>query len=238
MTMRKQMNINFVRHSWFTRWSVTSTQNWGSYKKEQKKKKDGIVFEDRHQTNCWSWGGEWNKSSAELIRSSSPGKIGLTRDTIGKSFMKFGYIDVIQTFHFPLNSPHINYFACCRLVINVRYWNWFSINHDEPFWRGSHDHLICIPTVVYAQEMANSRQRAAQILAVYNLHKAENTFHKEDSSDEFHIFTHTPKYEYCYALFREKRKSDAIRILEMRQFQSVSFWLCYWMRMERISETH
>ena len=137
VTVRKDMNINFVRHSWFTRWSVTSTQNWGSYKKEQKKKKDGIVFEDRHQTNCWSWGGEWNKSSAKLIRSSSPGKIGLTRDTIAKSFMRLGYIDVIQTVHFPLNSPHINCFACCTLAINVRYRNWFSINHDEPFWRGS-----------------------------------------------------------------------------------------------------
>ena len=98
MTMRKDMNINFVRHSWFTWWSVTCTQNWGSHKKEQKK--DGITFEDRHQSNCWSWGG-WNKSSAQLIRSLSPGKI-------DKIYTRFGYMlgcNTNRSFSFEL-PPH------------------------------------------------------------------------------------------------------------------------------------
>ena len=147
--MRKHMNIDFVRHSWFTWWSVTGPKNWGSHKKEQKKKKkDGTVLEEHHQSNCWSWG-ERNKSSVKLIRSVSPGKIGRTRDTIAKSNTRFGNMDVLNTNRsFSFELPHMNYFACCTLAVKERYWNWFSINHDEPFRRG---HLICIPTVGYCK---------------------------------------------------------------------------------------
>ena len=235
MTVRKNMNINFVRHSWFTWWSLTSTQNWGSHKKEQKKKKDGIVFEDRHQPYCWSWGGEWNKSSAKLIRSLSPGKIGMTRDTIAKSFSRFGHIDVIQTVHFPLNSPP-HQLVCMLYVGDKR--KILKLIFNKPWWavlKREPGHLICVPTVVYCKRWQTLDNVQRKFLQFITFIKLKTPYIKKTHQTSF-IFSLT--LQNMNIALSEKRKSDAIIVLGMRQFQSVSFRLCYWKRMERLSESH
>ena len=47
---------------------------------------------------------------------------------------------------------------------------------------------------------------------------------KEDSSGEFHIFTHTPKCKYCNALLK-KGESDVKRIFKSDNFK-VSLFGC------------
>ena len=52
------------------------------------------------------------------------------------------------------------------------------------------------PSNLYRIANSNVDNVQRKFLLFYSLHKAENTFHKENSSGEFHIFTNTPKCEY------------------------------------------